>query len=327
MKFGHGNRVLVLGASGFIGSHLCRALVNSGYVVRGMDRSNPNPSICLESHFQADFQEIPALKAALENIDVVIHLISTTLPASSNRDPVYDVQSNLVGTLNLMNLVKDTGVKLIFASSGGTVYGRQVDIPIKEDAETFPLCSYGVTKLAIERYLYMYNKLYGLDFRILRLANPYGDGQSPGRGQGVIANYMDKMLRNEKLEIWGDGEVVRDYIHIDDVVDLFVKVVKYNGEYRLFNVGTGIGYSLNQVVRVLSEVFSRELDVEYLPGRSLDVKQNVLDIRLAKRLLDWNPTFELKRGIEVTLEWYKNNYHLSPQVKLHHGDVLYGRKG
>jgi UDP-glucose 4-epimerase len=241
-------RCLVLGGRGFIGSHLVDALLARGRLVRCFDRphvaplgeahlSNPNFEI-----YEGDLVSEADVTEALADCDVCFHLVSTTLPKSSNADPVFDVESNVLGTVRLLtNAVKSGLRKVIFVSSGGTVYGVPIQLPIPEGHPTDPVCSYGISKLAIEKYLGLFKHLHGLDYTVLRLANPYGERQRTHASQGAVAVFLGKVLRGEPVEIWGDGSVVRDYIHIADVVDALLMAFERTSSEHIFNIGAGRG--------------------------------------------------------------------------------------
>ena len=301
-------KCIVIGGGGFIGSHLSEALLAEGHKVTVFDRGRSanlemlkqkGATFCL-----GDFFNIDDLQRALENQDVVFHLLSTTVPQTSNEDPVYDVETNVSGTLRLLNAARDTAVKkVIFASSGGTVYGIPQEIPIKETHPTDPTSSYGIGKLIIEKYLYMYSILYGLDYCILRIANAYGERQKPAATQGAIPVFLERALRNHEINVWGDGSVMRDYIFITDVSNALVKALAYSGEMKLFNIGSGHAHSLNDVIQVMEEVTGRPLRVKYTPGRSFDVPISVLDISRARSYLNWTPTINLLEGITRTYLW------------------------
>lgn len=310
-------KCLVLGGRGFIGSHLVDALIGEGHFVRCFDR--PHVISLGEAHlsspkfelYEGDLTSDADVSAALAGCDVCFHLVSTTLPKSSNLDPVFDVESNVLGTVRLlMHAVRLRVRKVIFVSSGGTVYGVPEQLPIPETHSTDPFCSYGISKLAIEKYLGLFRKLHGLDCAVLRLANPYGERQRTLASQGVIAVFLGKILRDEPVEIWGDGSVVRDYIYIDDVVEALILALRSNkGEY-VFNIGAGCGKSLNEVLDVIERVTGRSAARCYLPARSFDVPVSVLDISRARRVLNWSPKVSFDEGLARFANWLQKNPHL-----------------
>jgi UDP-glucose 4-epimerase len=297
-------KVVVVGASGFIGSHLVDGLLAAGYRVRALARHLPglisdaaqaDPALKLLPVSMADGL---ALQQAMEGADLVFHLASGSLPQSSNRDPQADVQVNLLGALKVLEAARLAQVqRLVMVSSGGTVYGVPEEVPIPEHHPTEPTCSYGINKLAIEKYVALYRQLYGLDGLVLRLANPYGDRQRLEATQGVVPVFLGKALRGEPLQIWGDGSTVRDFLYISDVVEALLAAARYRGEERMFNVGSGEGLSLNQLVALLEYQLQRCLTVEYLPSRGFDVPANVLNIERARQHLGWSPQVPVAEGL------------------------------
>lgn len=300
-----GDRCLVIGGSGFLGSHLCRALTAQGYEVNVLSRRTKSTSSSkLLTFFKGNLQDRDSLEAAIEGCKLVYHLGSSSIPSTSNLDPKSDIHLNLEGTLNLIETALKVKVaKIIFASSGGTVYGIQQAMPVPETAPTNPICSYGIVKLAIEKYLHMYHSLYGLDYCILRIANPFGIGQGQGTRQGAIVNFITKYLQGANVEVWGDGSVVRDYIYVDDVITAFLQVADYMGEFKVFNIGTGTGRSIVQVLDSIENVLNCSIARTYKPPRSLDVPQSILDISLAATHLAWKPAVSWEDGLEKTYLW------------------------
>lgn len=305
-----GGRVLILGGAGFIGQHLCRALLQAGAAVRCLDVVAPKAgSIVYDLGNEAewiagDFLDAECVRTALKGIDYVYHLVSTTLPDTSNKDLKADLSANVLSTLDLLDSARANGAKkVIFVSSGGTVYGLPRTIPIPESHETAPVCGYGIHKLMIEKYLYLYQYNYDLEYCVLRLSNPYGTAQISDRPQGVIGKFVYKILKNEPVEIWGDGSVVRDYIFIEDVIEALCQAIGYQGDKRVFNIGSGIGHSLCDVIDIIEREAGRSFDIRFMPARTSDVPLNILDTGLAKVELGWSARTELRAGVQLMLEY------------------------
>jgi len=293
-----GLKVLVLGGGGFLGTHLVDGLLKSGVSVRVFDRSKPAPTAMRDGLeiFSGNFVDGSGLEAALQGVDLVYHMISTTVPSTSNADPIADVQSNLVGSLRLLQLMQTAKVnRIVYVSSGGIVYGNPHRVPVPETHPLQPLCSYGVVKVAFEHYLHAYTSLHGLVANVLRVSNPYGTHQHHIGVQGVIPTFIDRLKKGEPIEIWGDGSVVRDYIYVDDVVSALLKAGRcmQSGTY---NIGSGVGHSLRDVLRILCEQTGFNADVRYMPQRKFDVQRVYLDITKAQQELDWRPQFSLEQG-------------------------------
>jgi UDP-glucose 4-epimerase len=309
--YGDDMNCLLLGGNGFIGSHLVDRLLAEGHHLRVFDKyeeryRKPLPQV---DYRFGDFGNRGLLSEALAGIDTVFHLISTSLPKTSNDDPAYDVQSNVIESLFLLEKCVELGVrKVVFISSGGTVYGRPVQLPIAENGSTDPECSYGITKLTIEKYMALYHQLYGLDYVVVRPSNPYGSRQNPLGIQGAIPVFLGKAARGEPIEIWGDGTVVRDYLYIDDLVVGICQAAYYCGAEKIFNLGSGKGYSLNELVRIIESVTGRALPVIYKESRNFDIPEIVLDVSRAKKELGWQPRMDMEAGIRVTWEFVRSLY-------------------
>jgi UDP-glucose 4-epimerase len=284
-------------------------LIMQGHRVRVLDRpeagfSMPDWDTSAVERIAGSFMMADDVLRAVEGCEIVFHLASTTLPHTSNQDPAGDLDANVGGALKLFEVAHRAGVRrVVFASSGGTVYGTPVTIPIHEGHPTEPLCAYGISKLAIEKYLALYRTLRGLDYIVLRVANPFGPGQSPQRGQGAIGVFLHRALQGQAVDIWGDGSVVRDFLYIDDVCDAFIKAGSYAGDYRVFNVGSGHGYSLNEILDSIEDVLGQTVERRYLPGRNFDVPSNVLCIERARHELGWQPAVGLAEGLRRVVRW------------------------
>ncbi len=306
-------RYLVLGGKGFIGSHLVDELMAMGAFVRCFER--PHVVSLGKDHegdsnyelFEGDFVSEADIEAALDGCDTCFHLISTTQPKSSNQDPVFDVESNLLGTIRLLDHAVKSGLKkIIFVSSGGTVYGKPLQTPIPETHPTNPLCSYGINKLSIEKYLGLYHELYGLDYTVLRMSNPFGERQRTDASQGAVAVFLGKAIRGETIEIWGDGSVVRDYVYIHDVILALLAALDCSCEEHVFNIGSGKGVSLNELLDSIENITLYPTRRRYVKSRLFDVPDNVLDIDRAVSLLDWSPQISFEDGLMRFAKWLEN---------------------
>lgn len=297
--------VLLLGGNGFLGRHLARVLSAQGARVRIFDRGHSEQARGEYAYCHGDLASGEGLDAALEGVDIVYHLISTTIPSTSNANPAYDVQSNLLGTLGLLEKMKVAGVrKIVFTSSGGTVYGNPRAVPVGEDEPLAPISSYGIVKVAIEQYLHLNSVLHDFDATVLRLANPYGPGETRIGVHGVIPTFFAKTLAAQPIEIWGDGSVVRDYIYVDDAVAALVQAAGWTG-FRLYNVGSGVGHSLIDILEVVKRVSGRDPDVVFHASRSFDVKATYLDISRITTETAWRPTIDLEQGCRLFWEAIK----------------------
>ena len=299
---------IVLGGGGFMGINLCRRLACSGVRVRAFGRRCLFPeALDGVEWYQGDFSDAVALAAAIETYDVVFHLVYATTPHSANLDMAGDVQQNVMSTLALMDISRNLSVKrIVFVSSGGTVYGPMAQVPTPETAPTEPITAYGISKLAIEKYLALYERLHGLDYRILRVANPFGPYQVPMKNQGIIATLVSHALRQERIEIWGDGSVVRDYIFVGDVIDAMETAAADQGEGRIFNIGTGQGRSLREIIAAIEAQLGRRPDINWKPGRPIDVPVSVLAIDRARDVLGWAPKTPFEQGLEQTIAWWRS---------------------
>ncbi len=301
-------RCAVLGAGGFIGTNLCQALIGRVDSLRCFGRRQLFPEALGGFEWMpGDFADPTCLSTVVSGCDVVFHLVNATTPASSNVDKVADLNANVASTLRLLDICRESRVqRVVFVSSGGTVYGIPEIVPTPETAPTNPITAYGISKLAIEKYLSLYEYLYGLEYRVLRVSNPFGPYQLAQKSQGVIAAFLRQATAGKAIEMWGDGSVVRDYIYIDDVVDALVRAVTHEGTGRIFNIGSGHGLSLNDIVTAIEALLGQKLEVNRLPGRPVDVPVSVLDTRFAESELGWHACTAVEKGLENTIAWIKN---------------------
>ncbi len=300
-----GKKALILGGSGFIGTNLALRLAGLGAIVSRFGRDDKFPDGLENTRWiKGEFSDSLAIEKAVADQDFVFHCISETVPGNSNDNILADLVSNVQNTLKLLSLCRDKAAKkLVFLSSGGTVYGNSGMQSATELSPTNPLSAYGVSKLTIEKYLGLYNHLYGLDYRVVRVSNPFGRFQRAYRQQGLIAAILERVHRGLPVEIWGDGSIVRDYIPVDDLIDGILAVSGYEGEHRIFNVGSGIGRSANDVIASLERVLGREIKQTHTAARAADVPYNVLDISLIESELGWRPTRSWFDALADTAQW------------------------
>jgi UDP-glucose 4-epimerase len=309
-------KCLILGGGGFIGSHLAESLLKEGYEVtlfdvKNFSRRNIHSFEKEIKIIEGDFHNPSDVNLALENIDYVFHLISTTIPSNSVLNPVYDIESNLVPTVKLLQSCTSKNIKkIVFVSSGGTVYGIPKQIPIPENHPSNPISSYGINKRTIESYFILYNKLFNLNSCVFRLSNPYGERQNPYIAQGAITIFSYKSIANMPIEIWGDGEVIRDYIYIGDVIKALIASLKIDTPEIIYNLGSGIGTSLNEILDIIKTGFNNDLKVNYVNSRNFDVLSNVLDISLIKSRFNWEPKIELSEGLPLIYNNLLNNFNI-----------------
>jgi UDP-glucose 4-epimerase len=304
-------RCVLLGGAGFIGSHLAQRLLDAGHDVCVFDRPGRRaprdfPSAGRIEWLEGDFLDARDLARPLASGDCVFHLVSTTLPGTSNENPVHDVRTNVIGTLHLLEAALAARVaKVVFVSSGGTVYGMPRALPIAETHPTDPITAYGIGKLTVEKYLGLYGRLHALDYRVLRLSNPFGERQRVHSGQGVVAAFLHRALAGRPIEVWGDGSVVRDYLYVGDAADALTRAVGHAGPERVINIGSGVGRSVNDVIDAVERATGQRVERRYLPRRTFDVPANVLDISLARSALGWAPRTDFEEGVKRTAAWIR----------------------
>ena len=301
-------KLLVIGGTGFLGRHLCRTLSKSHEVTiisrRNFDSSSVLREITGIDYIQGDIASFEFINEACKDIDCLINLASTVVPSTSNRDPVYDINTNLIGALNTLQAsINNNIARYIFLSSGGTVYGdNHSGEPYRETDQTEPICSYGIVKLSIEKYIHMFNVLYGLPYSIIRLSNPYGPGYSVEKPQGAIHHFIAKAINNDEISIWGDGSIERDFIYIDDVISALCQSMQYSNSQCLFNIGSGTSTSIRTILEIIKEVSGLNPKINYQEPRLYDVQKSVLNIDNAKLKLGWEPKITITDGIRMTYQ-------------------------
>ncbi|HZD56302.1 MAG TPA: NAD-dependent epimerase/dehydratase family protein [Anaerolineales bacterium] len=305
-------RALVIGGNGFIGSHLVDRLCALGWEVIVLDLYGRRfgtipPQV---KFIRGDLHQDYLLRESLIGVEVVFHLAWTTIHEVSNQDPVADVYTNLVPSIHLLEACRHADIRrLVFVSSGGTVYGPARTLPIDESHATNPITAYGITKLAFEKYLHMFNQLYGLDYLVLRPSVPYGPRQNPLAKQGAVAVFLHRIGHNMPISLWGDGSATRDFFYISDLVDAFLAgSLKESLQNRVFNIGGGEEISLNQLICCVEETVGKPAIVNYYPARAFDSPRIVLDTGLAQREFNWKSTVSLAHGLRRTWDWISSSF-------------------
>lgn len=307
-------KTLVLGGCGFIGSYIVDQLVAAGHSVRVFDRypERFRPPVQGVDYTFGDFRDSMTLIEALVDVDVVYHLVSATFPGTAELDPQGDVRDNVLPTLRLMDAMEKYGVnRLLYLSSGGTVYGIPDTVPTPESHPLRPMNSYGIVKTAIEHYIELYRRTRGLRPVIIRPSNPYGPRQGHVGVQGVVTTFLNRVSRNEPIEIWGDGSVVRDYLYVDDLARLCVTAAD-SGKVGVYNGGSGQGTSLREIIEHIEQATGRPLNPVFKPARPVDVPRSVLDMSLVMDEFDWRWKTGLPEGIQKSWEWVSSRADTKP---------------
>lgn len=258
-------KCLVLGANGFIGSHLVDSLLAAGHEVRAFDRFSTDPTFEQTDRVEilrGDFLNEADLETAIKDIDYVFHFISTTTPATAENDPSIDIETNIRMSVRLFDLCAKNNVKrVLFASTGGAIYGENSDLSVSEDVTPLPVSPYAIGKLSIEHYLRYFKVKRGLDSITFRISNPYGERQPLHSRQGVIPIFLEDILHDKPLTVMGDGSMVRDYIYVKDVADMIVGVFDKKAQYGLYNLGSGTGLSVKEVVAEIEAATNKHASV------------------------------------------------------------------
>ena len=300
-------KYLVLGGSGFLGSKLvCKLAQNQKNEIIVADlRNRPEYEKLSNVTFQKiEFVHKTDFTKELNGVDVVYHLISTITPSDNMEHIWEDLEANLKPTIALLDaMAENPSCKLVFISSGGTVYGEKEQKAIAEEESRNPVCNYGISKDTIEKYILLYHRMYGIDYRIIRLGNPYGTKVRKNQKQGLIPIVIDRIMKEEPVTVFGDGKAVRDYIHVDDAIDAILAVEKTDCEEKVFNVGSGEGHSILQILDLIVQNLDCEYpELEFWPDRKCDVENNILDIHLIEEKTGWKTQVKLEDGIKMMIE-------------------------
>jgi UDP-glucose 4-epimerase len=295
--------VLLLGGAGFVGLNLAIDLMRHGYAVTIIDPHVAAIPADAEldgvKRYAAHVGEVAAILAIVEDdhIDCVVNLVSGLIPSSNFEQFLGEITNITIPSLKLLEEIAARAIKYVYFSSGGTVYGDSCAALIEESTLRAPINYYGQSKMEFEDHILFAHRTHGLDYLIIRPSNPYGRYQDPNRKQGFVTVAIGNLINNQPIEVWGDGSVVRDYIHIDDLTSACRELIAKQSVNGTFNIGSGRGHSINNVLAILSSVTHRRAETRYLPSRKVDVQRIVLDISKLQSVIDFTPR-ELALGIE-----------------------------
>jgi len=304
-------RVMVTGGAGFIGSQIVDALIEQGHEVTIVD----NLSTGFEQNLnpKARFYKMSIGDAKLEELfarerpEIVNHQAAQMVIQKSVENPVFDAEENILGSLNVvLNCIRFGVRKIIYASSGGAVYGEPLSLPIGEEHQINPVSQYGVSKHTVEHYLYVYGVQYGLDYVVLRYANVYGKRQNPEGEAGVVAIFARQMLKEETPTIFGPGDKTRDYAHVSDVVK--ANLLAIDRGKGVYNIGTGVETSDQEMFDTLAELLEYEGPAKYDAVRKGEIYRICLDVSKAQQELGWQPQLNLREGLLKTIEYYRSRF-------------------
>ncbi|MGC5703639.1 NAD-dependent epimerase/dehydratase family protein [Pseudomonas sp. NFXW11] len=308
------NATLIIGGGGYIGSYLTRQLIASGRDVTVLGRSkSPRYNLPKEaSYISGDFSEQGLICSLLDRHQEVIHLAYATVPNTSFENPLADLLQNLPATVQLFSEIARRGLRLVLVSSGGTVYGEALFTPINEAHPAKPISPYGVTKLTLESYAYLYAKTHGLQFVCVRPGNAYGVGQRPFIGQGFISTAIASSIKKQPIKMFGANGTVRDYLYVDDMASGIALALEKGRLSETYNLGSSIGRSNLDIIKEITPLMADincTLDIEFLPERSFDVKVNILDSSKLEQHTGWVQQTKFSDGLSLTRDWLWSNRH------------------
>lgn len=306
-------RCCVIGGAGFLGSHLVSALRGTGRDVLVVGRSD-REAIALPpgvAYLQGDIRNRDFIADALAGTEELVDLAYSSVPKTSFENPVQDIVDNLPGSVALFDVASGLNLrKMVFVSSGGTVYGEALQLPVPETHPTNPISPYGITKLALEKYAQVYHRMRQLPVLCVRPSNPYGERQRPYVGQGFIATAMASMLSGREIRVFGQQGTIRDYIYVQDVAEALICALDRGLPGESYNIGSSVGLSNSEVLSEISRVALAsgvQPRITHVEPRSFDVSANVLDVNKLRTLSGWQPRTGFAEGIARTWDWYRKN--------------------
>jgi nucleoside-diphosphate-sugar epimerase len=297
-------KIIVTGAAGFLGRHLCRALTQAGHQLKLID-IKPNPDF---ETVIADVRDLVAMERTIIDADVVFHLAALIEAGESVKHPQAFVDSNITGSLNVLEAMRKNGIKTMAFSSTAAVYGEPQTIPITEDSRTLPINPYGVTKLALEGLLSSYVASYGMTGIALRYFNLYGPEEHHEPETHAIPRFIKQIYSGEEVTVWGNGDHQRDYIHVQDIVSAHLKAldlaVNQPGQYHYFNLSTEKPTTVVEIVKLIEAKIGKTAQVKHFPARPGDPMVLYADASKAKNILGWKAEVSIEQGLDETVAYF-----------------------
>lgn len=302
-------KILVTGGAGFIGSHVVRLLMAAGHTVVVVDNLSTGEKRRLPDEvrlYQRDItQDIFDIFEA-EKPEIVIHMAAHVMVRRSLEEPVFDAMTNIMGTINVLEACRKTGIaRLIYTSTGGARVGEPQYLPVDEKHPINPLSPYGISKHTAEHYVSMYGELYGLDYLIFCFGNVYGPGDDP-KFRRVTAIFIEEMLKGNAPTIFGDGEQTRDFIYVLDIARFIIESLEKKPEHRLFHLANGTQIRVNEIFRILKNLLDFKGEARHVEAVKGEVRDIVLDTTLAQKELGWKPSYSIEEGLAEMVTWWKN---------------------
>jgi UDP-glucose 4-epimerase len=301
-------RIMLIGGAGFIGKNIAKAFIDNGHSVVIVDRNSTllkhNSAFTgVSGFYDYDIADVDAMLKLVDQlaIDCVVNLVSTLIPSSSLDALCAELGSSMIPAFKLVQYLAERKIRYVYFSSGGTIYGRNMNAFVSETESRLPINFYGYSKQMFEEYLGLVHRMSALDYLVIRPSNPYGMHQSAIKMQGFISVLLDRILTGETIEIWGDGSVVRDYIWIGDLAKAVVSLLEQEVWNASYNIGSGVGHTLNEVVAIAEAITEKQARIDFKASRSVDVERIVLDISKLKSVVNFNP-ISLSDGIKLYVE-------------------------
>ena len=306
-------KILILGGSGFIGKNLSEKMLEKKHEIIILDSDIDfdffkKLGVPEKNLYQVDLLEIKNYPVNFfKGVDIIFYLVNFTTPFLNIEETKEAYKKDVSVCIDVLEISRKNDIKkVIFSSSGGTIYGNLDNTSDREEDVTNPINYYGISKLALEKIILMYNQLYNMNNIILRISNPYGKYQNSDK-VGIISIFLRKILDNEKIEIFGDGTNVRDYIYIGDLMDIFCKIIEKDSySYNIFNIGSGEGKSILDIINAIKKITNLNFNIEFKENRNFDVKNNILDISRVKKEFNFTPKISLDEGIKLFYLYLKN---------------------